>query len=183
MLALNRILFAVKGCSMYTTTFTELVQMLKKTRQNWVVNIETEETGSGKPWQAQLSMVDGIVTVCQVWHKADGRSLFSDGGAIRWLTSLPSLTWTPEPMTPQQALPQAVNGSQMVASSPSPVPRRFRQVEQRAILSLSRKQRQVFALVDGTRSIEKIAVILRQPVEVVTKALYELETMGVITLE
>jgi hypothetical protein len=167
----------------YTTTFTELVQMLKKTRQNWVVDIETEETGSAKPWQAQLSFVDGIVTVCQVWHKADGRSLFTDGGAIRWLTSLPSLTWTLETLAPEKVLPQAVNGPHMVASSPSPVPRRFRQVEQSVILSLSRKQRQVFALVDGTRSIEKIAVILRQPVEVVTKVLHELEMMGVITLE
>jgi hypothetical protein len=168
---------------MYTTTFTELVQMLKKTRQNWVVNIETEETGSAKSWQAQLSFVDGIVTVCQVSHKADGRSLFTNGGAIRWLTSLPSLTWTLETLAPQPLLPQAVNGPQMFASSPSPVPRRFRQVEQSVILSLSRKQRQVFALVDGTRSIEKIAVILRQPVEVVTKVLHELEMMGVITLE
>ena len=179
----NRILFAVKGCSVYTTTFTELVEMLMKTQQNWVVNIETEQTGSTKPWQAQLSFVDGIVTVCQVSHKADGRSLFTDGGAIRWLMSLPSLTWTLETLAPQQVLPQAVNGPQMVASSPSSVPRRFTQVEQRVILSLSRKQRQVFALVDGTRSTEKIAAILCQPVEVVTKALHELETMGIVTLE
>jgi len=49
-LVLNRILFAVKGCSVYTSTFTELVQMLKETRKNWVVNIETEEIGSEKPW-------------------------------------------------------------------------------------------------------------------------------------
>jgi hypothetical protein len=174
---------AVKGCSVYTTTFTELVEMLMKTRQNWVVKIETEETGSAKPWQAQLSFVDGIVTVCQVSYKAGGRSLFTDGEAIRWLMRLPSLSWTRVTLAPEQALPQAVNGPQMVASSPSPVPRRFRQAEQGVILSLSRKQMQVFALVDGTRSIEKIAVILRQPLEVVTEVLRELEMMGVVTLE
>jgi len=49
--------------------------------------------------------------------------------------------------------------------------------------SLSRKQRQVFALVDGTRSAERIAAILRQPVEVVVKVLHDLETMGVIKLK
>src|SRR2546426_735693 len=145
---------------MYTSTFTELVQVLEKTRKNWAVNIETEETDSGKPWQAQLSFDDGKVTACHVWRKADGRSLFTNEGAIRWLTSLPSLTWTLEGPTPQQALPQASNGSQAVFSSSPRVPQRFRQVEQRVISSLSRKQRQVFALVDGTRSAERITDIL-----------------------
>ena len=41
---------AVKESSMHTSTFTELVQMLKETQTNWVVNIETEEIGSEKPW-------------------------------------------------------------------------------------------------------------------------------------
>ena len=168
---------------MYTSTFTELVQMLKETQKNWVVNIETEETGSEKLWQAQLSFVDEIVTVCHVWRKADGGSLFADGGAINWLTNLPSLRWTLERPTPQQALPQAGNGSQAVLSSSPRVPQRFRQVEQRMILSLSRKQRQVFALVDGTRSAERIAAILRQPAEVVVGVLHDLEAMGVITPE
>lgn len=167
---------------MYNSTFTELVQMLKETRKNLVVNIETEETGSEKPWQAQLSFVDGIVTLCHVWSKADGRSLFTDGGAIGWLTSLPSLRWTLEGLTPQQALPQAGNGSQAIRSSSPWVPQRSRQVEQRELPSLSRKQRQVFALVDGTRSAERIAAILCQPVEAVVEVLRDLETMGMITL-
>jgi hypothetical protein len=175
-------LYAVKGSSVYNSTFTELVQMLKEMRKSWVVNIETEEIGSKKPWQAQLSFVDGIVTVCHVWRKADGRSLFTDGGAIGWLTSLPSLRWTLEGPTPQQALPQAGNGSQAVLSSSPWVPQRLRQVEQRVLPSLSRKQRQVFALADGTRSAERIAAILCQPVEVAVEVLHDLEAMGMITL-
>jgi len=174
---------AVKESSMHTSTFTELVQMLKETQTNWVVNIETEETGSEKSWQAQLSFVDGIVTVCHVWRKADGRSLFGDVGAINWLKNLPSIRWTLERPTPHEALPQAKHGSQAVLSSSPQVPQRFRQVEQRMVPSLSRKQRQVFALVDGTRSAERIAAILRQPVEVVVKVLHDLETMGVIKLK
>lgn len=167
---------------MYNSTFIELVHMLEETRKSWVVNIETEETDSEKPWQAQLSFVDGIVTLCHVWSKADGRSLFTDGGAIGWLTSLPSLRWTLEGLTPQQALPQAGNGSQAVRSLSPWVPHRSRQVEQRVLPSLSRKQRQVFALVDGTRSAERIAAILCQPVEAVVEVLRDLETMGMITL-
>jgi hypothetical protein len=168
---------------MYTSTFTELVQILNETQKNWVVNIETEESGSEKPWQAELSFVDGIVAVCHVWRKADGRSLLTDRKAIHWLTNLPSLRWTLEGPTPQQALPQAFNGSQAVLSSSPQVPQRFRQVEQGVIPSLSRKQRQVFALVDGTRSAERIAAILRQPVEVVVRVLDDLQAMGMITLE
>src|SRR5436305_12115562 len=164
---------------MNTSTFTELVQMLKETQKNWVVNIETEESGSEKLWQAQLSFVDGIVTICHVWYKADRRGLLPDREAARWLTNLPSLRWTLEELTSQQAF----NGSQAVLSSSSQVPQQFKQVEQRLILSLSRKQRQIFALVDGTRSAERIAAILRQPVGVVVQVLYDLEAMGVITLE
>ncbi len=168
---------------MHRSTFTELIQMLKETQKNWVVNIETEESGSDKPWQAQLSFVDGIVTACHVWYKADGYSLLTDGEAVRWLTNLPSLSWTPEEPTPKQTLLQAKNGSQAVLSSSPQVPQRFRQVEQRMILSLSRKQRQVFALVNGTRNAERIAAILRQPAEVVVEVLHDLEAMGVIRLE
>jgi hypothetical protein len=168
---------------MYTSTFTELVQILNETQKNWVVNIETEESGSETPWQAELSFVDGIVAVCHVWRKADGRSLLTDRKAIHWLTNLPSLRWTLEEPTPQQALPQAFNGSQAVLSSSPQVPQRFRQVEQGVIPPLSRKQRQVFALVDGTRSAERIAAILRQPVEVVVRVLDDLQAMGMITLE
>jgi len=168
---------------MHTSTFTELVQMLKETQKNCVVNIETEETGSEKPWQAQLSFVDGIVTVCHVWYKADGRGLLTDGEAVRWLTNLPSLRWTLKKPAPKQALLQARNGSQAVLSSSPQVPQRFRQVEQRMIPSLSRKQRQVFALVNGTRSAERIAAILHQPAEVVVKVLHDLAAMGVITPE
>lgn len=168
---------------MYRSTFTELVQMLKETRKNWVVNIETEETGSEKLWQAQLFFADGKVTACDVWRKADGQGLFTDGGAISWLTSLPPLRWTLEGPTSQQALPPAGNGSRATSSSSPRVPQRPRQGEQGLLPSLSRKQRQVFALVDGTRSVERIAAILCQPVEVVVEVLHELEAMGMATLE
>jgi hypothetical protein len=43
----------------YNSTFTELVQMLKEMQKSWVINIETEEIGSEKPWQAQLFFVGG----------------------------------------------------------------------------------------------------------------------------
>lgn len=168
---------------MYRSTFTELVQMLKETRKNWLVNIETEETGSEKLWQAQLSFADGKVTTCGVWHKADGHSLFTEREAINWLTSRPSLMWTLEGPISQQALLPARNGSQASSSSSPRVPQRLMQAEQRLLPSLSRKQRQVFALVDGTRSAERIAAILCQSIEVVVEVMHELEAMGMITLE
>jgi hypothetical protein len=170
---------------MYNSTFTELMQMLKETQKNWVVKLETDDIGSEKPWRAQLSYINGKVTTCRVWHKRDGRSLFTDGEAIRWLISLPQFTWTPEALTlqPQQALPQANSGTQALLSSPPRVPQRIRQTEQWVIRSWPLKQRHVFALVDGDRSVDKIAAMLRQPVEVVVEILHELEAMGVMTLE
>ncbi len=168
---------------MYTSNFTKLVQMLQETQKNWVVHIETEEIGSGKPWQAQLSFVGGIVATGHVWQKRDGRVLFTNGEAIRWLTSLPQFSWTLSALTLPEVVSPALRDTQAGLSSPSRVPRRALQAEQQVISPWSRRQRQVFALVDGTRSAERIALILRQPPQVVEETLNELQAMDVITRE
>lgn len=59
-------------------------------------------------------------------------------------------------------------------------PQRIVQAEQGVISSWPRKYRQVFALVDGKRSAEHIAAILKQPPAVVERIVNDLQSLGVI---
>jgi len=159
---------------------TELLQMLQGTQKNWVAHIALPEavaSGSGEPWQAQLTVIEGKVA-CQVWSSVDKRVLLTNDRAIRWLAALPRLSWTLELMNPPGASTRALQGSQ--ATLVHQVPKRITHVEQRMMNTWSRKQRQVFALVDGSRTSEHIATILQQPPWVVEKVLDDLQAIGVI---
>jgi hypothetical protein len=59
-------------------------------------------------------------------------------------------------------------------------PQRIVQAEQGVISSWPRKHRQIFALADGKRSIEKIAAMLKQPPSVVEEIVNDLQSLGVI---
>lgn len=61
-------------------------------------------------------------------------------------------------------------------------PQRSVQVEQGVISSWPRKYRQVFALVDGKRSVGQIAALLKLPPTVVEKIVNELQSMGIIQI-
>lgn len=65
-------------------------------------------------------------------------------------------------------------------ASQVPPPQRIVQAEQGVINSWPRKHRQVFALVDGKRSVGQIATMLKQPSAVVEEIVNELQSLGVI---
>jgi hypothetical protein len=54
------------------------------------------------------------------------------------------------------------------------------QAEQGVISSWPRKHRQIFALVDGKRSVGQIAAMLKQPPAVVEVIVDDLQSLGVI---
>ncbi len=165
---------------MYTSDFAHLLQTLHGTQQNCVVHMELPETaqiGPGEPWQAQLTLIEGKVT-CQVWSKVDKRVLLTNDEALHWLATLPRLSWSPEPFVPQQAPVSAWQRSQEI--SEPVVPRRITQVNTKLMNTWSRKQRQVFALIDGSRTTEHIATMLQLPPSVVEQVLNDLQAIGVI---
>ena len=99
---------------MYASDLTELLQMLQGTQKNWVAQIALPEAvalGSGEPWQAKLTVIEGKVT-CQVWSSVDKRVLLTNDGALRWLATLPRLFWSLEPIVPPMASTRALQGSQ-----------------------------------------------------------------------
>ena len=118
---------------MNASDLTELLQMLQGTQKNWVAHIALPEAvapDSGEPWQAQLTVIEGKVT-CQVWSSVDKRVLLTNDQAIRWLATLPRLSWTLEPIDPPRASTRALQGSQ--ATLVQRMPQRTTHVEKRMI--------------------------------------------------
>src|SRR5215471_17593291 len=85
---------------MYTSDLAKLLRTLKERRAN--ATLSSIWTGPGDPWQAQLILVEGQVTFCQVQSRVDGQTLLTENEAIRWLASLGDLTWEQVAFTPQQ---------------------------------------------------------------------------------
>ena len=170
-----------KGPCVYSSDLNTILRMLKRTQHHWVVHLqwpETEEAGSGAAWQAELFFVEGKVITCHVSSRVDGHLLLMDQQALRWLASLQHFTWRLEPFTPPQAPAPIFSSTQ--APLVQQVPRRIMQAEQGVMNAWSRKQRQIFGLVDGSRTVEQIATILHQPPPVVAEILNDLQAMGVI---
>ncbi len=166
---------------MYTNDLTKMLRMLKERRANDALS--TTWTGPGYPWQAQLVLVEGQVTLCQVQSRVDGQSLLTGNEAIRWLASLGELTWEQAAFTPQQPSLPLLRAAQATPPQVAEIPRRLVQGEHTVIHSWSRKQRQVFGLVDGQRSIQRIALILRQPLTLVEDIVHDLQASGVIAVD
>jgi hypothetical protein len=166
---------------MYTSDLTRLLGMLRETQANGV--IYTKWAGSGEPWQAHLTLFEGQVITCHIQSSVDGQRLLTDGEALGWLASLGTLTWEREASPLRQAPLSLPGDSQTDFLQPFEVPRRLVQGEQGGMHAWSRKQRQVFALVDGRRSIERIAVILCQPLNVVKEIVHDLRARGVLAVD
>lgn len=150
-----------------TSGLAALLHGLQETRQDWEVSIgppEPGKAGAGETWRAHLSLVAGSVTTCVVQSRTGGRTLLSESEALHWLASLGPLSWT------RVALPSQTRLQ---------IPRRSARTE-REVMAWPRKRRCVFALVDGSRSAEQIATLLRLPPNAVEEILNELRAMGAI---
>ena len=79
--------------------------------------------------------------------------------------------------SPRHSAPSA---GHLAPASQVPPPQRSVQAEQGMISSWPRKHRQIFALVDGKRSVGQIAAMLKLPREVVEEIVNDLQSLGVI---
>lgn len=193
---------------MKTNDYVSLLWILKMSRQNGVVHVElpkAKRIEMGEPWRARLHLVEGRVVKCYVHSQVDGRRLLSDDEAMRWLAQWGQceLAWSPEVFTLYQTAPHPVlrpapagllpparhieppqRASQpaglLPAARQDAPPQRIVQVGQGLLRSWPRKHRQVFALVDGKRSVGQIAAMLKLPRTVVEEIVNDLQSLGVI---
>jgi len=156
-------------------------------RRNGVVHLElanVQRNEKGELWRAHLYLVEGHVAACHVQSQVDGRRLLSDSEAMRWLArwGQREFVWSLEIFTLQQTAPHPAPAGLLPPATQMPTPQRSAQVEQSVISTWPRKYRQIFALVDGRRSLGQIAALLKLPPVVVEKIVNDLQSMGIIRI-
>ena len=164
---------------MYTSSLTTLLQELQAKQATCTIFTTGAETG--EPWQAQLTFSEGQVISCRVHQSADGQLLLRDGVALQWLASQGSLSWH-QPGTPARLLLPASHTPRADPFLPGAVPHRLAVLGPAERGAWSRKHRQIFGLIDGTRSIERIAMMLRQPLDLVQDLVRDLQAQGAVTV-
>jgi len=152
-------------------------------------------------WQGQFQLNNGVVTSCLVRNKTDGQILFTHEEAVHWLTRQGKLEWRMGEDTqskdvlllspPRYELAQREQQRQeTIEDIQSPLVRskQLRKIPLRTLRGnsapvsafSSREQLQVFALIDGRRTIEEIVRLLHKQSDTVIRILQELQTIGFV---
>jgi hypothetical protein len=165
---------------MYVLDFETIQQMMQAYQQTGQLSADVPSGVAGlrEPCRIEINILTGAITSCTVVGRS-GRKIIGEK-AKQELSHLGQLRWTftPQPETSAQPI-----SSPQTLVSLSFFPRRTAQIEPKQMRRLSRLHRAIFALADGTRSVEKIAAILSTSSGQVDRALHELQSMGVIILE
>lgn len=178
---------------MNVNDLTSLLWILKMSRQSGIVLIELlgrKETETSVPWQACLQLIVGKAVSCRIYSKIDGRVLFPDEEAMHWLIRWEKREFAWMALTPEQARALLLlHQPSQVALLPPPKrqegniipPGRGTAIPQPLTLAMRswpRNHRRVFALIDGKRSVEQIATLLKLSPKSIEAILKDLSTMG-----
>lgn len=176
----------------YILDLETLLSLLEEAGQSG--NLSTE-LPSGVPglkercW-ARIDLQEGKIVLCQIEGR-NGRILASNRQALQLVSNLGSREWhLVEAPAPRLLSPSPVDRSSRSRRSlqaRSLVPQRVPLINQYTLNRLSRRHRQVLSLIDGTRSIERIAALLHpsvdgQLIQQVEEIVQELEVLGMITI-
>jgi hypothetical protein len=187
----------------YTIDLDTILQILGGFQQNGVLqgDLPVRKVGNKVPWRAYLRLVEGKVVACSIIDNRD-RPVQSGESALNVLRRAGQLHWLmnreegsdsgPLPTEVQRRITPALPQYSPVYADPpqgmstsSLVPRRLilMSMEQMNQTGWSRIYRQVYAMVDGARSVETIASILRVPVGNVERVLNDLQMMRIIAFD
>ncbi|QBD81730.1 hypothetical protein EPA93_39475 [Ktedonosporobacter rubrisoli] len=149
------------------------------------------QLGTKEPCQVLIEMINGEISSCEIKNKK-GHTLLAGKQALDTIAGVGKLNWefelkpkAPDTSTFPQASPQPETTPMRYPSylDTSPIPIRTPHMMFADVQQWPRKYRQVFVLIDGQRSSEKIALMLSQPQAVIEGILRELQARGVIFLE
>jgi hypothetical protein len=187
----------------YTKDLTFLLRLLQTSKQNGTLYVESsEQNGSGGGiWQGQFQLANGMVISCLVRNKTDEQVLFTNEEAVVWLTRQGRLEWhvedgtqardsrlLPHPQYEEDQREEPRSEGIEVVQSSLVHNKQLRSIPIRTIRGntalmsafTSREQLQVFALVDGRRTIEEIVRLLHKHPDAVIRILLDLQSIGFI---
>jgi hypothetical protein len=199
---------AVKGHAVYTVDLATILQLLREFRRSGILRTEIPAglPRLKKPCFVFVELRRGEIVVCYV-KDAKGQTLLSGQEAFRAVAAVGKLNWVFDEQIEQEGprlpdpyrqsgerlptntgvlrTPPAVPIPQWSANSVqrSPIPRRLFELNPADMYAWPRRHRQVYVLIDGTRSVEQIASMLSQPPQLVETVLREIQSTGAITLE
>jgi hypothetical protein len=173
---------------MYRLDFETMRQVMHAHHKTGLLyaDLPAGAVGLSEPCQVEIVLQAGVIVSC-FFVSRSGRRI-KDEEAPQKLTRLGKLDWTfvPQEDARTEALPITPFTLPELAQTPSRehagFPQRLRHLKQREMVGWSRLHRMVFALADGTRSIEKIADMLSTSPENVRSVLRDLQFIGVIRL-
>jgi len=187
----------MEGMKVYTKDITFLLRLLQTSKQSGMLFVERPGPNEST-WQGQFRLDKGVMMSCLVRNKTDGQVLLSNDEAVRWLISQGRLTWHLEEDAPflplllpapppheeakkeqrqvEDALPSFVWRKELGS-----IPQRTKKGLDAPVNAFaSREHRQVFALVDGQRTVEEIVYLLHKPPDSIVRLLRELQVAGFI---
>jgi hypothetical protein len=180
----------------YTLDLETLVSLLEELGQNGRLSCEMPSgvPGLREACQARIDLQDGKIIFCQI--EGRGRRVLASGNqALRLLSNLGPREWQLVETQPEETQPLLATGplqsnsrNAMNVRTPSVIPQRVTAIDQQTLNRLPRRHRWVLNLVDGMRSVAKIASLLSsspdmQTIQQVGEILQELEALGMITIK
>jgi hypothetical protein len=179
----------------YTLDLETLLSLLQMQEQNGRLSSEVRGViGLKEPCRVNIELQNGKIIACQI-EGMHTKVRFIGEQALTKLSHLGTQEWKleksqqPQPSLvapPSSAYPNERKHQSML----SQIPQRIRQDNLQLLNRLSRSQRRVWNLIDGVRSVEKIAMLLSsspdlsaQQQQHVKEVMRELQTMGMITFK
>ncbi len=134
---------------------------------------------------AQIVVDESGLQRCVITNPASGLTLFAQGEAFNVLRRCGTLGWTLLRQASELAsVPADVVPARAHAGLPSgsPIPRRQVELTPGQLLALSPAQKNVYALVNGSYPLERIAQVLAKAPQEISRILLELKQRSLIDL-
>nr|BBH94735.1 hypothetical protein KTA_29340 [Thermogemmatispora argillosa] len=168
---------------MYRLDFETMKQVMREHRKTGLLyaDLPAGVPGMPEPCRVEIILRAGNIVSCFFVGRS-GRRLKEEDASPK-LARLGKLDWTFVPQEDVPIEPRSTPGqTRNTTTGSSAFPQRLLHLEQWQMVGWSRMHRMVFALADGTRSVEKIAEILSTSPEAVRAVLRDLQAIGVIRL-
>jgi len=169
----------------YLLDLTTLMQILSRQQQSGeLLASRVYVPGMNELCQAHLDLVDGAIRSCVIRTVAGSVLAQGDNAVVVLANLVLKWNWTvhqTEPLASQTPRPQSQAQPQTGRNDVFEIPYKAERINLTELNALSRTHRKVFGLIDGTRSIKRIAELLSpsERVELPT-ILRDLRTKGMI---
>lgn len=167
---------------MYLLDLETMLAMMREYRRTGMMTAALPAGSGGmRPGgRVEIILKSGSVVSCRILNET-GQSVLEQQEALRAVARVGRLDWT---LSELHQEPQHFSVPQLPpppVAAIKPIPRRLQeQVAPGQMVTWTRLQRQVFALVDGKKTVEQIAAILSASPPRVQQTLYELQAMGMV---